>query len=163
MKIKELSAKEIYFTFFKALKNKSGRVINTKINGDTRQVFIINRNPFDKKVMLDLETLSIYQIRTILGKTVGIDKILDIDDDRNEQSNNRLKEQLDKMSDTISDDLKKKYIEKLKLRKQHKTKKVVSKKTIKNIKLKRPLVKVKKPTVKKPMVKRPMVRRPMVR
>lgn len=181
-RIKDLSTKEIYSIFFEAIKNKSGRVVNTKINGDTKPIFILDKNPFDKRVMLDLETLSIYQIRTFLGKTVGIDKILDMEDTKNEQRRNRLKEQLDKVSDTISDDLKKKYIEKLKLRRQHKTRKVVNKKGIKNLKLKKPLVKVKKPVakgqmakpmanrpmtkrpmVKKPMVRRPMVRRPMVR
>lgn len=158
-RIRDLSAREIYSIFFDALKNRSGKIFNTKINGENKLIFIFYKNPFDKRVILDLESLSVYQIKTFLGKITSIDQILDIDDTRNKREDDRLKEQLEKISDLISDDLKKKFIERLKVRRQQKKQKVAPKKVVKKAK---PRPKP-KPKPRKPMMKRPMVRRPVVR
>ena len=140
-RIKDLSSKEIYSIFFAALKNKSGKIINAKINGEKKLVFILNKNPFDQKLILDLESLSVYHIRTFFGRIMSIDQILDIENTREGQKGDRLKEELEKISDIISDDLKEKFIEKLKAKKHEAKKKKVAhgKKEFKRIKPKRPM------------------------
>jgi hypothetical protein len=140
-RIKDLSSKEIYSIFFEALKNKSGKIITTKINGEKKLVFILNKNPFDQKLILDLESLSVYHIRTFFGRIMSIDQILDIENTREGQKGDRLKEELEKISDIISDDLKEKFIEKLKAKKHEAKKKRVAheKKEFKKIKPKRPM------------------------
>ena len=39
-RIRDLSAREIYSIFFDALKNRSGKIFNIKINGENKLIFI---------------------------------------------------------------------------------------------------------------------------
>jgi hypothetical protein len=79
-------------------------------------VFVLKKNPFNKKLVLVLDSLSIYQVKTFLGQIISVEKVLDINQTQNTQ-NNKFKEELNKISQKISEDAKSKIIERLKTRK----------------------------------------------
>lgn len=141
-----MASQEIYEIFFNALRNKEGVVRVLRIDGEKKPVFFLKKNPFDKKLVIALNDLSIHQVKTFLGQVVSVEKVLDINQSQNNQSD-RLRDELKKISQKISEDMKSKLIERLKARKiEIKTKEFKPIREIKprefkpNIKPKRPMV-----------------------
>lgn len=147
-----MASQEIYEIFFNALRNKEGVVRVLRIDGEKKPVFFLKKNPFDKKLVIALNDLSIHQVKTFLGQVVSVEKVLDINQSQNNQSD-RLRDELKKISQKISEDMKSKLIERLKARKiEIKTKEF------------KPIRKI-KPREFKPNIKprRPLVRRSMAK
>lgn len=113
---------EVYAVFFNAIKNSEGHIKNIIINNEKRTIFILKKNPFDKKVILDLDSLSIYEVRVFFGKIVSIDKILDIDDTIDNKNKDLFKEKLEELSGKISEEFKNSFLEHLKKKKELKKK-----------------------------------------
>jgi len=147
LRFENMASQEIYETFFNALKNKEGVVRILRIDGEKKAVFVLKKNPFNKKLVLVLDSLSIYQVKTFLGQIISVEKVLDINQTQNTQ-NNKFKEELKKISQKISEDAKSKIIEKLKTRK---------------IEIKPREFKPHRELKHKIKPKRPMVRRPMAK
>lgn len=111
-----MASQEIYEIFFNALRNREGVVRVLRIDGEKKPVFFLKKNPFDKKLVIALNDLSIHQVKTFLGQVVSVEKVLDINQSQNNQSD-RLRDELKKISQKISEDMKSKIIERLKARK----------------------------------------------
>ena len=111
-----MASQEIYEIFFNALRNKEGVVRVLRIDGEKKPVFFLKKNPFDKKFVIVLNDLSIHQVKTFLGQVISVEKVLDINQSQNNQSD-RLRDELKKISQKISEDMKSKLIERLKARK----------------------------------------------
>lgn len=148
LRFENMASQEIYETFFNALKNKEGAVRVLRIDGEKKAVFVLKKNPFNRKLVIVLNDLSIYQVKTFLGQIISVEKVLDINQTQNTQ-NDKLKEELNKISQKISEDAKSKIIERLKAKKLEKIKS-------REFKPHRELKHKIKP-------KRPMVRRPMAK
>lgn len=152
IRFENMASQEIYEIFFNALRNKEGVVRVLRIDGEKKPVFFLKKNPFDKKLVIALNDLSIHQVKTFLGQVVSVEKVLDINQSQNNQSD-RLRDELKKISQKISEDMKSKLIERLKARKiEIKTKEF------------KPIRKI-KPREFKPNIKprRPLVRRSMAK
>ncbi len=128
LRFEDLAPSDVYETFFNALRDKDGVIRILTIDGKKKAVFVLNRNPFNKKVVFALESLSIYQVETYLGRIVDVKKLLDINQARGTK-NNRLREELENISQKIADDLKSKFIENLKSKKIERKPKVFKSKT----------------------------------
>jgi len=146
LRFEDLAPSDVYETFFNALRNKDGAIRILTIDGEKKAVFTLNRNSFNKKLVLALESLSIYQVEIHLGQIVSVKKLLDINQ-AHVSKNNRLKEELENISQKIADDLKSKFIENLK------SKKLERKPRVFKSKARKPEKKPKKPKVRRPIAK----------
>lgn len=151
IRFEDMAPKEVYSVFFNAIKNREGKIINTNIDGVKKPVFVLRKNPFNEKIVMDLESLSIYQIKTILGRIRSINKVLDIRETNNEAHKDKFKEELGKLSSKFSEDMKSAFVQKMQ-------KKAAAKRELRQRELK---PKEFKPRELKPKTKpkRPLVRR----
>jgi hypothetical protein len=139
---KNYSPKDIYAVFFNAIKQKDGAITRLSVYGTKKPIFILKNNPFKEKIVIDLDSYDIYRLRTFLGRIISIDNVLDIDDTNNQRHRDLFEDEIEKIMDLISDDLKSKAIEKLKKKAELKAKQELKKTEIKKIKAKykRPIV-----------------------
>jgi len=115
LRFENLASQDIYNIFFNAIRNKKGAIRTLRIDGKKCSIFILNRNPFDNKYVLALESLSIHRVKTFFGQIVSIEKVLDMND-ASENNQDRFKEELNKLSTKISENMKSKFLERLKLK-----------------------------------------------
>jgi hypothetical protein len=150
IRFEDMVPKEVYSVFFNAITNREGKIITTTIDGLKKPIFVLKRNPFNEKLVMDLETLSIHQIKTLFGRIVNINKVLDIRETNNEAHKDKFKEELGKLSSKFSEDMKSAFVQKMQ-------KKAAAKRELKNREFRpRELKRELKPKIKP---KRPMVRR----
>lgn len=140
-----MNPEEIYSVFFEALRNNEGITGKLSIDGKKKKVFLLKKNHFNKKYVLDLETLSIFQVHNFLG-IITSTKVLDING-ISESNKDKLQEELEKLSKKFSEDMKSTFLERLKLRKLE-----LNKREIKPREL-RPKFKPRKPIVRRSIAK----------
>ena len=150
-----MAPKDIYSVFFNAIKEREGKIITTTIDGLKKPIFVLKKNTFKEKWVLDLESLSIYQIKTFFGRIISIKKVLDIRETNNDANKDKFKEELEKLSSKFSDDMKSTFLEKL--QKKAELKKELRKRELKPREFKSRELKPRKFKPIKP--KRPMVKR----
>lgn len=134
-----MTSQEVYDIFFNAIRNREGKIIKLRIDGEKKPIFVLNNNPFNKRLVFALDDFSIHQIKTFLGQVVSVEKVLDISQ-ASEDRKDSLQEELKKLSQKFSEDMKGKFLERLKAR-QISKKEVRAKKEIKikrEIKVRRP-------------------------
>jgi len=113
-RFEKMAPKEVYDVFFTAIRERDGKIRVIEINGERTPVFVLNKNPFDKKLILDLRSLSVCQVKIFLGRIVSVNQVLSINHLDNQNTSDKFKEELKKLSDKISQDMKSKFLERLK-------------------------------------------------
>ncbi len=140
----KMAAKELYTAFLKAIKENKGKIVNTNINGVDAKVYLLNTTT--SRVVLDLNDLSIYQVKTISGRKLIFNKLANTDDlNKKNIKEDNLKKALKNLGKQFSDDMKGSFLEKLQAMRaiKHKTlaKTKIRKTIVKRATLKRSVAK----------------------
>lgn len=138
IRYEEMATQDVYDVFFNAIKNKEGTVKVIRIDGEKKPVFILKKNPFNKTLVLSLDSLSIHKVSTLFGKVISVDKVMSINQIPITNTPEHFKTQMEKVSKKISENLKKRAMQRMK--------KVTPKPKVK------PKIKI-KPKIRKPMVR----------
>jgi len=110
--VKKMAPKELYAAFLKAIKENNGKIVNTNINGRDAKVYLLNTNT--ARFVLDLNDLSIYQVKTISGKKLLFNKLANPDDlNKKNIEEDGLKKAMKALSKQFSDDMKSTFLERL--------------------------------------------------